>query len=122
MPQIPGGSWSPLDAGVPTTISADFGFYLPAGVTLSGTPQVEAIAVLSGTDPDPESRITGGPSIGTVPVAQKGSGAADAAVLVQLTALGAVEYFIWLTCGRSDGTDLVSAWGTVSCNEPGWGS
>lgn len=99
----------PLDAGVPQTVAADFGLFLPSSVTLTGTPVV-TIAVASGTDDSPNSRLTSAPEIGTVPQAQGGSDAADAAILQQFTLLGGVTYLVQFTCSRSDGTDEVSGW------------
>lgn len=99
----------PIDAGVPQTIGLDFGRFLPAGVTLTGTPTV-AISVVAGTDPTPESRLTSAPAIGTAPVAQNGTGVSNATIFQQITPLGGVVYLIWAKCPRSDGSGLASDW------------
>lgn len=111
---------APLDAGVPQTVTFDAGLFLPPGVTLTGTPTVAltVAAGSTGTDSNPQSRVTIAPEIGTAPAALGGSGVANAALLVQFTLLGGVTYLVWLECARSDGTDIVSIWCRLSCSAP----
>ena len=101
---------------MPQTITIDFGGFLPPGVTLVGTPQV-SLGLHWGDDADPQSRITGGPSVGTASQSP-GTGVTDAAVLVQVTGVGGNDYLAWAKCDRSDGSDQASGWLYVNCVTP----
>jgi hypothetical protein len=106
----------PIDAGRKQTITLDFGDFLPAGVTLAGTPAVGG-SMVSGPDVNPASRITSGPTIGPAPSAEDVSGAASAAILVQLQPMAAAnnEYLVWGYCARSDGTGEVFTLSSRGC-------
>lgn len=85
------------------TITLDFGSgtYLPDGVTLVGIQAIN-IAVYSGTDDTPNSRIVAS-LIGTAPL-PFGSGRTNCAVLIQLANCpGSVTYLIQAVANRSDG-------------------
>lgn len=85
------------------TLGFDFGFFLPAGVTLTGTPTVVA-TVMDGTDPTPDSEFAGAAAIGTIAVADGGSGKANTAIKRRFVpVLSPVHYLLQATCLRSDG-------------------
>lgn len=85
------------------TLGFEFGFFLPAGVTLTGTPTVVA-TVIEGTDPTPDNEFSGAASIGTIAVADGGSGRANCAIKRRFApALAPVHYLLAATCLRSDG-------------------
>ena len=91
------------------TLGFDFGRFLPAGVTLVTNPTVE-IHVIEGDDPSPSDRLIGAAVIGTIPLAERGSGKSNTAILQQVGNFpGTVEYVIAAACERSDG-DTANMW------------
>ena len=112
------GTFPPISPAQKQTFSFDFGQFLPPGVTLTGTPTV-ALTTVYGTDSSPLSRITGGPTIGTVPTSLGGSGIANTAILFQLFGcLAGVQYVIETVCTRSDG-DVAEGSARLQSNPPG---
>lgn len=91
-----------------STIGLDFGrMPLPDGVILTGTPTV-TISVYDGADASPQSRLTSGPQIGTIPIAKGGSGVENAAIKFQFgNAVAGVTYLIVASCLTTDG-DVVA--------------
>lgn len=116
---IPGNSMpaaNPLPPITPSqvqTLTCDFGYFLPAGVTLEGTPSV-TVSDLAGVDPDPEHILDGGATVGTAPL-PNGSNVTNAAALqrVQQGVAGAI-YLIEVTCPRSDG-DTADGFFRIPC-------
>ena len=110
----------PLPAMAPDqvqTMGMDFGLFLPSGVTLTGTPTL-TLGVASGTDPDPQSHLSFGPTVGTLPTAQGGSGVTDTAIIFQISgAIGEVTYSVEGVCTRSDG-DRAEGWVLLPCISP----
>lgn len=95
--------------GQKQTLSFDFGRYLPSGVTLSGTPTVTiTVSELPPGATAPavlDSEFTGIAQVGTVTVANGGSGVASTAVLRQMlptVGLG-IQYLLVIQANRSDG-------------------
>lgn len=85
------------------TMGLDFGKFLPAGVTLTGTPTV-TLSVSSGTDATPAARLTRAGAVGTISTADGGTGVTNAAVLFQVgTCVAKVVYIADVVCARSDG-------------------
>ena len=95
-------------------MGVDFGGYLRQGSTLTSAPTLVA-SVSLGTDPSPQSRIIGGPTIGTIPSNEGGTGLANTAILWQIDqCLAGVTYVIDIYCPSSDG-DVVEASTRFSC-------
>lgn len=95
-------------------IGVDLGDLLPTGVTLLGTPTV-TLRATQGVDAVAQSRVTMGPYVGTVAVADGGSGRTNGAVLLQVTGcLPLVTYLVEVLCDRSDG-DVVDASTRFTC-------
>lgn len=105
-----------LIAGIRQTIGVDFGDFLPADVTLNNPTVSISVVPNEGVDPTPANRVTGGPQIGTIPVADKGTGVEDASILVQLNGLPGV-YLVQVIANRSDGSDQVSYFTHITCIE-----
>ena len=100
------------------TLGIDFGDFLPGGTTLTGTPTA-TLTISFGADPNPQSRISGGPDVGTIPVSLGGTGAADAAVILQIyQCVSGTSYVLDVYCNRSDG-DIVEATTRFTCDGPG---
>src|SRR5258708_39995046 len=68
------------------SLGIDFGLYLDAGVTLTGTPTL-TLSVVSGVDATPAARLTTGPTVGTITTDNGGTGVASAAIKFQLSDL-----------------------------------
>ena len=111
----------PLGAAIPAigpnqvqTVAVDFGNFLPAGVTLTGTPTV-TLTVSNGVDADPQEHVASS-AVGTASAAIGGTGAVNAAILFQLTGLLlGVVYAVDMFCERSDGDQV--EWGfLIPCN------
>jgi hypothetical protein len=104
------------------TLWIDFGKFLPSGVALSGAP---TLSIANGSysaakDSSPSSRLTAGPSIGTISTALGGTGLTNTALLFQLSNLQPnVTYLLTYACGRSDGTDVVAGFNHVYAQPPG---
>lgn len=89
--------------GQSQTLGFDFGNFLPAGVTLTGTPTVVA-TVIEGTNPAPDAEFTSAAAIGTISIADHGTGRASAAIKRRFTpTIANVHYLLVATCTRSDG-------------------
>lgn len=100
------------------TMAMDFGNFLPPGVTLTGTPDLN-ISVRSGFDGTPNSRITAGPTIGTAPSTIGGTGKTNTAILFQVSnARNGVVYILEVVCTRTDG-DVAEGWNHLPCAGPG---
>ena len=100
------------------TLSFEFGDFLPANVTLTGTPTLN-ITTIFGSDSSPNSHVTSGPIVGSVPKAEGGTGLANTAILFQITGcLAGVTYTAEVSCSRSDG-DVVEGSATFQCRSPG---
>ncbi len=96
-------------------MAIDFGNFLPAGVTLTGTPTI-ALSVSYGTDAAPQSRLVGGPVVGT---ARDGTGIANTAIVFQIgSCVAGTIYVIDAYCLRSDG-DTAEASAHFQCLAPG---
>ena len=112
------GTFPPVTPLQKQTLSFDFGKFLPAGVTLTGTPTL-TLTPIYGTDSNPASRITSGPTIGTVSIALGGSGVTSTGILFQLFGCPAgVTYIVETVCTRSDG-DIAEGSSRLSSNSPG---
>jgi len=99
------------------TCAIDFGNFLPSGVTLTGTPTIR-ITLRSGTDASPQSRLVGGPTVGTAAAAIGGTGIANAAILFQIGGcVGGAVYTIETYCTRSD-SDVAEGWTRLTCDAP----
>lgn len=105
-----------MDAdGQTETLWIDWGNDLSEGVTLdpNATPTV-TVSVVYGSDPAPQSRLLTTPYVGTVSVADQGTGVQNAAVLFNFgNVIGGVTYLIEVTCLRTDGT-VASAVGHIA--------
>lgn len=102
------------------TITFDFGLWpLPDGVGFSGAPIV-ALTVHSGTDPDPQSRITSPPQIVTAGEDIGGTGIANRAIAFQIGNIpGPVTYCAVASCALSDGdTDNPTGWALIPAVQP----
>lgn len=100
----------PVSVGQKQTIAIDFGQFLPAGVTLIGTPDedVTVYAFSPEDDVEPGDIVAAGPQVGTAPIGIGGTGLTDTAILLEIECPTAgVIYDIRLSCGRSDGADTV---------------
>ena len=105
----------PIDSTVEIeTVTFDFGLILQSGnAILQGTPTVTCNLV-SGTDPDPASRLQSDPMI----VASPNSGAAASAVsLLVGSMIGGTIYRLQCWCATSDGQTL-SLWTHLMCRTP----
>jgi hypothetical protein len=99
------------------TIALDFGRFLPAGVMLTGLPELN-VSVKSGTDSSPASRISAGPTIGTAAQAIGGTGRAQTAVLFQVAGcVAGATYIVEAVCPRSDG-DTAEGYVYLHCVQP----
>jgi len=99
------------------TMGVDFGKFLPSGVTLTGTPTINVTA-LNGLDASPNSRISGGPSVGTISTANNGTGNTNTSVLYQISGCTPGEtYQLDIYCTRSDG-DRAESFVRFSCAIP----
>jgi hypothetical protein len=104
------------------TLWVDFGKFLPSGVALSGAPTLSIAngSYSAGKDSSPSSRLTGGPTIGTISTALGGTGLTNTALLFQLSDLQPnVTYLLTYACGRSDGSDVVAGFNHVYAQSPG---
>lgn len=100
------------------TVGLDFGPQLVNGDTLTAPPTVN-VTVKYGPDTDPQSRVVSGPSLGTVPSAQGGTGITNAAIVFQFgNCVPGTQYIIDAFCDVSNG-DRVEASLVVSCVAPG---
>jgi hypothetical protein len=99
------------------TLAVDFGSVIPTGAFLNGTPTL-TVTTDNGVDATPSSRLTSGPTIGTLSVADGGTGIANAALFFQLSALvlGA-SYLLVYSCNVNNG-DKVAAYNHVRAVEP----
>lgn len=95
------------------TLYADFGNFLPQGVTLVGTPTC-VVSVVIGVDAAPQSRVLAGPTVGT---AVQGSNVANAAIRMQFRGLQGVRYLLTWGCDRSD-DDSVADYNQIYCEVP----
>jgi len=112
------GNFPPVAPLQKQTLSMDFGKFLPSGVHLIGTPEL-TLSVRFGTDLAPNSHVTSGPTIGTVPTNLNGTGVTDAAIIFQVLGLIAgAQYTVEVVCNRSDG-DIVEGSAGLPCNGPG---
>ena len=108
--------------GQKQTLAYDLGAKLPTGVmpvdanataTLAGT-----LSVHFGNDASPADHVTAGPTIGTVALADGGSGVAGMAILFQLyQLLDGVTYVYSATVPLSDG-DVWVVWARIPCVAP----
>lgn len=99
------------------TVTCDFGFFLPSGVTLTGTPTVTVISDIAGVDPSPSHILSGSPTIGTAPP-PLGSNVANAAVLQRIASgLDGAIYLLEVTCSRTDG-DVAEGYFRLPCEAP----
>jgi hypothetical protein len=115
MPQFP--TFPPVAPSQFQTCAFDFGDTLPNGVTLTGTPTINILHHI-GIDPSPGSRIRSGPSVGTVPISQGGSGISNTAVIFQVgNCLNGVVYTIEVVCNRLD-SDVAEGWAWLPCVGP----
>lgn len=87
------------------TLAADFGFFLPPGVTLTGAPTF-TVTDENGIDTNPSHILSGPPTIGTA-APPSGSGVQYAAVLQQVKqCVAGANYLFEVTCQRSDGLPI----------------
>lgn len=104
----------PIDSTVEIeTVTFDFGLILVAGVTITGVTSLTC-EVVSGTDPNPASRLVGSAAI----VASPNSGGANQAVAQLVgTMLGGVTYRLQCVATSSDG-QTISLWNHLTCQTP----
>lgn len=89
--------------GMGQTLGFDFGDFLPAGVTLSGTPTVVA-TVVQGTNPTPDGEFQGAAAVGTISIADHGTGKTNTAIKRRFVpTVAGVQYLLVAKCLRSDG-------------------
>lgn len=99
------------------TLVADFGNYLPLGVTLTGTPTVTiAVAADSGTpDPSAATRAAGPPYVVTP---TQGTAVPNTGIALQVRQMVAgVKYLLTWSCARSDG-DTLAAFNHITAVAP----
>lgn len=100
------------------TMGFDFGNFLPAGASLTGTPTL-VVTAKYGTDSSAQSRVSSGPSIGTISALNGGTGIENAAIIFQMFGcLSGVDYTLEVVCTRTDG-DIAEGWGILPCKAPG---
>jgi hypothetical protein len=124
VPSNPGSRSMPAIAALPAvgvnqaqTMGVDFGNFLPPGVTLVGTPTVK-LTTSFGNDPNPQSRISAGPVVGTISPALNGTGLANTSIIWQVEGcLPDVFYIVELSCARSD-PDIAEASTRFPCYAP----
>lgn len=112
------GSFPAVGPNQIQTIGLDFGSWLSGADILTGSPTVN-VTVKFGSDSSPQSRIISGPSLGTVPVSQGGTGISNAAIVFQFgNCIVGVQYIIDAFCDVSNG-DRVEASTIIACIAPG---
>lgn len=96
------------------TMGIDFGKYVTAGITLTSTP-ILLLSTSFGSDPNPQSRVIGGPTINTLDPGVGGTGLHNTGVAWQVDqCLPGVTYVADVYCPSSDG-DVVEASVRFSC-------
>lgn len=114
MPQGP--DFSLMDVGETVTGAIDFSNWLESGVTIASIVSVAASNYLPSTG-SAFLTLTGSPQIGSVPVAEGGSGIANTAVLQQWTGINPGTARITITITTSDGQTLIG-WAHQSVGQP----
>jgi hypothetical protein len=108
-----GNDFTEINPAEIVTLTFDFGPMLTTGVTI-GAP-VAGCSVISGTDANPSSRLTGVPTITNSP-SDKG---ASRAVLQQVsTMIGGVRYLVTMLINTSDNQTL-ELYAYAPCITPG---
>ena len=104
----------PIDSSVEIeTVTFDFGLILAPGVTITSVVSLTC-QVLSGTDPNPASRLVGGAAI----VPSPNTGLANQAVSQLVgTMIGGVTYRLQCVATSSDG-QTISLWNHLTCQTP----
>jgi len=110
---MPRTSSTPIDPGEQEFVTFDFAPGLSPGVIINSVVVVKC-TVVSGTDPNPQSRVLGAPSI----VASPATGAAKVAV-EQLVGnmLAGVTYQLQAVVSCSDNQQLSLRW-NLPCSQP----
>lgn len=105
-----------MAAGQKQTLVADFGQFLPPGVTLTGSPTVTSALAASnqGADSNPSARLIGSAVVITP---SRGTDLANTGIAQQFLPLGGVTYVLTWTCPRSDG-DVAAGYNHVFCAAP----
>lgn len=89
------------------TLAVDFGAFLLPDVTLLPSGAVIPTIVVttdSGVDAAPQTRLTVGPAVGTLSVAEGGTGKTNTALFFQLTGLrSGASYRLVYSCSASNG-------------------
>lgn len=102
------------------TLAVDFGTFLRPGVKLANTPVAPTVTVTtdSGTDASPQTRLTAGPSIGTLSVAEGGTGKDSTALFFQLSGLRTdAAYKLVYSCSADNG-DVPVAFNHIHAKTP----
>jgi hypothetical protein len=102
------------------TLAVDFGGVLPSGVTLVVVPSAPTITLTTdnGTDATPQDRLTVGPSIGTLSVADGGTGVANAALFFQLSALVLGASYLLVYSSYASNGDRIAAFNHIRAVGP----